>query len=182
MTSVATPIPDLYPGRHQTSGLKFALALGLLALADWLLYGERPGVSLVFFAVALICTSLMANFDGLDRRRAMQAALIFLAGLVPAVEGLNPLSFLFLLLALGSGVVILTNPDLSRLRDGVIALRDLLLIGPFRSIAEVVGLLNLSALSASFVLWSFRRRYPLSTRPVGCCQTINALSPAAPGL
>jgi len=78
--------------------------------------------------------------------------------------------------------VILTNPDLSWLRDGVIALRDLFLIGPFRSIAEVVGLLNLSALSASFVLWSCRRRYPLSTRPVGCCQTINALSPAAPGL
>jgi hypothetical protein len=153
MTSVATPIPDLYPGRHQTSGLKFALALGLVALADWLLYGERAGISLVFFAVALICTSLMANFDGLDRRRAMQAALIFLAGLVPAVEGLNPLSFLFLLLALGSGIAILTNPDLSRLRDGVIALRDLFLIGPFRSIAEVVGLLNLSALSASFVLW-----------------------------
>jgi len=153
MTSVATPLPDLYPGQHHPVGPKFALALGLVALADWLLYGERPGISLVFFAVALICTSLMANFDGLDRRRAMQAALIFLAGLVPAVEDLNPLSFLFLLLALGSGVVILTNPDLSRLRDGVIALRDLFLIGPFRSIAEVVGLLNLSALSASFVLW-----------------------------
>jgi hypothetical protein len=153
MTSVATPLPDLYPGQHHPVGPKFALALGLVALADWLLYGERPGISLVFFAVALICTSRMANFDGLDRRRAMQAALIFLAGLVPAVEDLNLLSFLFLLLALGSGMVILTNPNLSRLRDGVIALRDLFLIGPFRSLAEVVGLLNLSALSASFVLW-----------------------------
>jgi len=92
MTSVATPLPDLYPGQHHPVGPKFALALGLVALADWLLYGERPGISLVFFAVALICTSLMANFDGLDRRRAMQAALIFLAGLVPAVEDLNPLT------------------------------------------------------------------------------------------
>jgi Domain of unknown function (DUF4173) len=153
MTSVATSIPDLYPGRRQPVGLKFALALGLVALADWLFYGERPGISLVLFTLALICGSLTANFDGLDRRRAIRAALIFLAGLVPAIEDLNPLSFIFLVLALGSGVAILTNPNLTRLRDGVIALRDLFLIGPFRSIADAAGLLNLSALSAGFVLW-----------------------------
>src|SRR5258707_9163614 len=100
MTSVATPLPDLYPGRHHPVGPKFALALGLVALADWLLYGEPPGISLVFFALPLICTSLMANFYGLDRLRSMQSALIFLACLCPAFESLNPLSFLFLLLSL----------------------------------------------------------------------------------
>jgi hypothetical protein len=153
MTSVATPIPDLYPGRHHPAGLKFAVALGLVALADWLFYGERPGISLVLFAIAVMCGSLMANFDGLDRRCAMQAALIFVAGIAPAVEDLNPLSFIFLALALGSGIALLTNPNLTRLRDGVIALRDLFLIGPFRSIADAAGLLNLNALSAGLVRW-----------------------------
>jgi len=153
MTSVATPIPDLYPGRRHPAGLKFALALGLVALADWLFYGQHEGISVVLFAVALMCGSLSVNYDGLDRSRALAAAVIFLAGLVPAVEDLNAISFVFLVLALGTGISILTNPNLKTLRDGWIGLRDLLVIGPFRSIADAASLLNLAALSAGFVLW-----------------------------
>ena len=36
MTSVATRLPDLYPGRRHPVRLKFAIALGLVVLADWL--------------------------------------------------------------------------------------------------------------------------------------------------
>lgn len=153
MTSVATPLPDLFPGQRHPAGLKFALALGLVVLADWLFYDQREGISVVLFAVALMCGSLSTNFGGLDRRRALPAGVILLAGLVPAVEELNPVSFALLILALGSGISILTNPNLKRLGDWLIALRDLLLIGPFRAIADATGLLNLTALSAGFALW-----------------------------
>src|SRR4029077_5014938 len=107
----------------------------------------------VLFAVALTCGSLASNFGGLDRRRAIPGAVVFLAGFVPALEELNPVSFAFLIVALGCGIAILTNPNLKRLRDWLVALRDLLLIGPFRSIADAAGLLNLARISAGFALW-----------------------------
>jgi len=154
MTSVATPLPHLYPGQRHPAGLKLALAFCLVALADWLFYDQREGISVVVFAVALMCGSLAANYDGLDRSRALPAAaVIFLAGLLPAAEDLNAMSFVFLVLALGIGVSILTNPNLKSLRDAWVGLRDLLVIGPFRSIADAAGLLNLAALAAGFVLW-----------------------------
>jgi hypothetical protein len=153
MTSVATPLPHLYPGECHPAGLKFVIALGLVVLADWLFYDQRAGLSVALFAVALMCGSLAANFGGLDRTRAVRAAAIFLTGLMPAVEELNPVSFAFLILALGSGIAILTDPNLKRLGDWLVALRDLLLVGPFRSIADATGLLNLAKLSAGFALW-----------------------------
>lgn len=153
MTSVATPLPDFYPGQRHPVGLKFALALFLVVLADFLFYDQRAGVSVVLFAVALMCGSLATNFSGLDRRRAAPAAIIFFAGLLPAIEELNPVSFAILIVALCGSVAILTNPNLKRLRDWLVALRDLLLIGPFRSIADATGLLNLAKLEAGFALW-----------------------------
>ena len=153
MTSVATPLPDFYPGQRHPAGLKFALALFLVVLADFLFYDQRAGISVVLFAASLMCGSLATNFGGLDRGRAAPAATIFLAGILPALEDLNPLSFTILIIALCGSVAILTNPNLKRLRDWLVALRDLLLIGPFRSIADATGLLNLAKLSAGFVLW-----------------------------
>jgi hypothetical protein len=153
MTSVATPLPDLYPGRRHPAGLKFALALLLVVLADFLFYDQRAGLSVVVFAVALMCGSLTSNFGGIDRRRALLGAGIFLAGLVPALEELNPVSFAFLIVALGCGIAILTDPNLKRLGDWLVALRDLLLVGPFRTIADATGLLNLAKLSAGLALW-----------------------------
>ena len=101
MTSVASPLPHLYPGQRHPAGLKLTLAVSLVALADWLFYDQREGISVVVFAVALMCGSLAANYDGLDRSRALPAAaVIFLAGLLPAAEDLNAISFVLLVLAL----------------------------------------------------------------------------------
>jgi Domain of unknown function (DUF4173) len=153
MTRVTTPLPDFYPCQRHPAGLRLALALGLVVLADWLFYDQRAGISVALFAVVLMGGSLIVNLDGFDRKRARLAAVIFLAGLVPAVEELNLLSFAFIILALGIGIAILTNPNLGRIGDWLVAFADLLLIGPFRSIADATRLLNLSALSAGFVMW-----------------------------
>jgi Domain of unknown function (DUF4173) len=151
MTSIAIPLPHLYPGARHPASLKFALALVLVIAADWLLYDQSEGISVALFAVALICGSLLTNFGGLDRARAMPAAAIFLAGLAPAIEDLNPLSCIILIVALCGGISILTNPNLKRLRDWLVALRDLLLIGPFRSIADVTRLLMQTRFTAGVV-------------------------------
>ncbi|MBW8858099.1 MAG: DUF4173 domain-containing protein, partial [Bradyrhizobium sp.] len=46
------------------------MALVLAALADFLLYGQRLGLSLVIMAIAIACASLLANHATLDHRRA----------------------------------------------------------------------------------------------------------------
>jgi hypothetical protein len=153
MTSVTTELPHLYPGERHSASLKFALALLLIVLADWLFYDQRKGISVVIFAAALMCGSLAGNVGGLDRSRAVQGAVIFIVGLVPAIEDLNMLSFMILIVALCSAVAILTNPNLTRLREWLVALRDLLLIGPFRSIADASRLLTLNRLTARLVVW-----------------------------
>jgi Domain of unknown function (DUF4173) len=155
MTSIATPIPDLYPSQRHSAGLKLALVIGLVALADWLFYREGVGVgiSLVIFAVLLMGGSLMTNFGGLDQRRAGPAGVIFLAGLLPAIEDLNSLSFVILLGSLCCSIAMLTNPNLMRLRDWLVALRDLLLIGPFRAVADIIRLLTRTRLTAGIAAW-----------------------------
>ena len=104
MTSLASTIAaDIQPIRHSSIPAKLGLALALAALADWLFYGPRIGLSLTLFAIATACVSMLFNHAALDLRRAMIGAAILVAGLVPAVEELNTLSFLILTAALAHG-------------------------------------------------------------------------------
>jgi len=92
MTSLASTIAtDIRPIRHSSIPAKVGLALALAALADWLFYGERIGLSLTLFAVAMACVSVLFNHAVLDFRRAAIGGTIFMLGLMPAVEELNTL-------------------------------------------------------------------------------------------
>jgi uncharacterized protein DUF4153 len=153
MTSLASPLPDVQSNDRGLLPVKLALALGLAACADWLFWSQRIGLSFVLFAVALFASSWLGNFAGFERRRAVVAAVVLLAGLIPAVEELNTLSFFLAVAALGVSVAILTNPDFSRLADGLRAFLDLFLIGPFRLIGDVIRMANVRALTSGFALW-----------------------------
>jgi hypothetical protein len=61
MPSIAPPIPDVRPVRASLLAPRFAITLGLAALADWLFYNERIGISLTLFALVLTGCSLLAN-------------------------------------------------------------------------------------------------------------------------
>jgi hypothetical protein len=76
-----------------------AIAFSLAALADWLFYGERIGISAVVFALAVTGGSLLANFSHLNRKQALLAGVLVLAGLVPAIEEFNAVSLAFIVLA-----------------------------------------------------------------------------------
>src|SRR4051794_7954978 len=60
---------------------KPAIALALAALADWLFYGQRMGISVVAFAIALACGALLANFARLNRTQVMLAGILLLVAL-----------------------------------------------------------------------------------------------------
>ena len=101
----------------------------------------------------MFASSWLGNFAGFERRRAATAAVVLLAGLVPAVEELNTLSFFLAVAALVVSVAILTNPDFSRLADGLRAFLDLFLFGPFRLIGDVIRMTNVRAFTSGFALW-----------------------------
>jgi hypothetical protein len=153
MTDFTTPASDAGSARESTFSIKPAVALALAALADWLFYGERVGISAVAFSIALVVASLLANFTTLNRRQLLPAGILVLAGLVPAVEEFNPASLAFLVLALGVGLQLTTHQKLAGLGERVWALCDLYLIGPFRFLRDMAGTFNLPALTSGVIVW-----------------------------
>jgi Domain of unknown function (DUF4173) len=154
MTSLASPLPEVRSDSHHLLPFKLAITLGLTALADWLFYAQRVGLSMALFAVVLFAASWLGNMIGFDRRRLTTAAIVLLVGLIPSVEDLNGLSLLFVVASLGFSVSILTNPDLKRLfLDRFGAFRDLFLIGPFRLIGDVIRLLSALDFTGGFAMW-----------------------------
>src|SRR6195952_3809986 len=153
MTDFTTPASDAGSARESTFSIKPAVALALAALADWLFYGERVGISAVAFSIALVVASLLANFTTLNRRQLLPAGILVLAGLVPAVEEFNPASQAFLALALGVGLQLTTHQKLDGLGERTWALCDLYLIGPFRFFRDMAGTFNLPALTSGVVVW-----------------------------
>lgn len=150
MTSL--PLPGVQSTSRNPLPLKLGIILGLAALADALFWGQRIGLSLSAFAVALFAGAWLGNFASLERRAAT-AVVVLLAGLVPAIEELNTLSCFLAVAALAVSVAILTNPQLSRLTDGVRTFVDLFLIGPFRLIGDVIRMTNVGAVVSGFALW-----------------------------
>ncbi|SFI98185.1 DUF4153 domain-containing protein [Bradyrhizobium sp. cf659] len=154
MTSLASTIAaDIQPIRHSSIPAKVGLALALAALADWLFYGERIGLPLTLFAVAIGCASVLFNHEALDFRRAAIGGTIFMLGLMPAVEELNTLSFLILVTSLTIALLLATNPETTELGDRARALRNFVLLGPFRFFPEALQIFNMSAFTRGIALW-----------------------------
>ncbi|OKO84748.1 DUF4173 domain-containing protein [Bradyrhizobium sp. AS23.2] len=154
MTSLAsTATTDIQSIRPSALSARLAMALALAALADWLFYDQRMGLSLVIFAIAIACASLLANHATLDLRRAVTGGAIVALGLVPAVEEFNTLSFLVLVAALAIALLLATNPDTTGLADRARARRNFVLIGPLRFFPDALEVFNLSALTRGIALW-----------------------------
>jgi len=154
MTSLGSTIAaEFQPIRHSSIPAKVGLALALAALADWLFYGERIGLSLTLFAIAIACVSVLFNHATLDFRRAAIGGAIVTLGLVPAVEELNTLSFLILVTALVIALLLATNPETNGFADRARALRNFVLFGPFRFFHEALQIFNMSAFTRGLALW-----------------------------
>lgn len=154
MTSLAsTSTTDIQPIRPSSLSAKLAMALLLAALADWLFYGHRVGLSLVIFAIAITCASLLANHAALDCRRAAIGGAVVALGLMPAVEELTALSSVILVAALVVALLLATNPETTGLADRARALRNLLLFGFWRFFPDALQIFDLSAFTRGIALW-----------------------------
>jgi hypothetical protein len=153
MTNLAQPESAIASGRINIVIIRLAAAIVLAAMADWLFYDENAGISVVIFAVALAGVSLMTNLETVDRRRLLAAAVILIAGLVPAMEEYNTISLGFVLLALGVAAAMLTNHGFDSLADRARALRELYVFAPFRLIRDTIGALNLPVISSGIGVW-----------------------------
>ena len=153
MTNLAQPDSAVAPVRINIHFVRVVVALTLAALADWLFYDQYVGISLVIFAIVLAACSLATNQSMLERRRLLAAGLIFVAGLVPAIEDLNALSFGFILLALGVAAAMLTNPGFDGLANRARALRELYVFAPFRLVRDAIGALNLPGITSGIAVW-----------------------------
>jgi hypothetical protein len=151
--SFAPTAPAIRPARESFLVVELAIAFALAALADWLFYNQTPGISVVIFAIALACGSVIADMAGLDRNKIGLAALILLAGLAPVVEEVNTLSLIVLFLALGLSLSHATNPDLDSPGRFALALRDLFLIGPFRFFRDAIGVFSLPGIISRIAVW-----------------------------
>ncbi|MCJ9702481.1 MULTISPECIES: DUF4173 domain-containing protein [unclassified Bradyrhizobium] len=154
MTSLAsTIVEEIKPIGHSSISAKVGLALLLAALADWLFYGQRIGLSLTLFTIALAGVSALFNHAALDLRRAITGSAVLAAGLVPVIEELNTLSFLILVASLTIALLLVTNAEATGLADRVRALRSLVLLGPFRFFLDAPQVLNASAFTRGIALW-----------------------------
>ncbi len=153
MTSFAPPLFEFPLATRIGLPIKLGIAIGLTALADALFWGHRVGLSMVLFAALLFTAAVFANQAWFDQRRTGIAAAIVVAGLVPAVEDLNFLSFLFAIGSVGIGIAVASNPGFSKISDGLRAFLDLFLVGPFRIIGDVVRITDIRAIETGFTLW-----------------------------
>lgn len=154
MTSLAsTIVEEIKPIGDSSIPAKVGLALVLAALADRLFYGQRIGLSLTLFAIALAAVSALFNRAALDLRRALIGSAILAAGLVPAIEELNTLSFLILIASLATALLLVTNAETTGLADRVRALRNFVLLGPFRFFLDAPQAFNASALTRGIARW-----------------------------
>jgi Domain of unknown function (DUF4153) len=153
MTHLAQPEPTTVRGWTNIVSIRLATAIVLAGLADWLFYDENAGISVVIFAIALAGVSLMTNLETVDRQRLLLAAIILIAGVVPAIEDCNTISLGFVLLALGVAAAMLTNHGFDSLADRARALRELYVFAPFRLIRDAIGALNLPGISSGIAVW-----------------------------
>jgi len=153
MADFTAPASHADSVREHAFPLKPPIAFALAALADWLLYGHRIGISAVIFAAAVACGSLLVNFANVSRKPTLLAGVLLLTALVPAIEEFNAASLAFLALALGVGLLLTTNRERHGLGERAAALCDLYLVGPFRFFRDAIGAFNLPALTTGFAVW-----------------------------
>lgn len=140
MSDYAAPAVESRADHQRLS--KLLLAICLAALADALFYNQRLGLSVEIFATAVVAVSLAANPTLIARHRMMTASAIFVASLLPSLEELGQLSFLFLVLGSTMTIALLTDPQFEGLRAWLSDLRQLFVTGPLRLLPDAARALR----------------------------------------
>ena len=129
---------------HSFMPVRLAAVMALAALADFLFYDEVVGITFFLFALALSGVVLAMHPGSISNRSALFKVGVLLAGLLPLVENVSPLSLAIAIMALAVFALSVAG----RLRRGVARVaRQLvifLLVMPFRFIHDLVRWTNSS--------------------------------------
>jgi hypothetical protein len=125
------------PSELRCAPQSLAAGLAVTALADWLFYLHRPGISVVIFALTLGLAVLLTN-PVRARKPELFAALVILAmALLPAVEDFGILSLAFAIAGTATFALLVTGwparPAAERIGDVI----WLIIGGPFRLVADM---------------------------------------------
>jgi len=131
---VTSPQPVKRPAGWLT--IQLAAAAALVALADFLFYGHRLGISLALFLAALALASACLNPLRAEAARRWHAAILIAAGLLPIVEDINWLSVTIALLATAASARMLTEARPLSWAEQLRAALRLPLSGPFRLFSD----------------------------------------------
>ncbi len=117
--------------------LKLMLAVGIVALGDWLLYRQEKGISLVLFLAILMAAALIMRPKGASRRDVLVGSSLLLVALLPLMESVGPIAVLFGILGTALAAVVVTG-GLSRGWETLVAsTQRLLLTGPFQLVPDL---------------------------------------------
>lgn len=117
--------------------IQLAAAAALVALADFLFYDRRLGISLALFLAALALTSTCLNPLRTPASRRWHAALLVAAGLLPIVEDISWLSVTIALLAVAASARMLTEARPLPWQAHLRAALRLPFSGPFRLFGDL---------------------------------------------
>ena len=131
---ISRPRPVKRPAGWLT--IQLAAAAALVALADFLFYDRRLGISLALFLAALALISACLNPLRAEAARRWHAAILIAAGLLPIVEDINWLSVTIALLATAASARMLTEARPPSWAEQLRSALRLPLSGPFRLFSD----------------------------------------------
>lgn len=131
---VTSPQPVKRPAGWLT--IQLAAAAVLVALADFLFYGHRLGISLALFLAALTLASACLNPIRAEASRRRHAAILIAAGLLPIIEDVTWLSVTIGLLAVAASARMLTEARPLSWPEHLRAALRLPFAGPFRLLGD----------------------------------------------
>jgi Domain of unknown function (DUF4173) len=123
---------------HSRFSLKLALAAGIAALGDWLLYDHEVGLSLVLFLTILAAGSFLTSLDRVERRDLWVAAILLFVALLPLVEAAGPISVAFGVVGTALAAVVVTGGLSKGWAILAASTQRLLLTGAFRLFADLL--------------------------------------------
>lgn len=118
--------------------IQLAAAAALVALADFLFYGHRLGISLALFLAALALASACLNPLRAETSRRWHAAILIAAGLLPIIEDVTWLSVTIASLAVAASARMLTEARPLSWAEHLRAALRVPFSGPFRLLGDLI--------------------------------------------
>ena len=139
--SIATA-SDFETAPARPLAMPLVLAIGCVALADWLFYGWDIGISLALFLDVLWVIALFSNGTRLGEKTRIIPAIALIAGLLPLIEEVNILSTLVAIMATAMSVIALTSPQSMPWPRQLLETATVPFRGPFLLARDTIGALR----------------------------------------